>query len=175
MDRTSASNPVHPAHAPTPASTRRHPASLIPKFMHDPALLEFVRSPVTPEMVGKSQIFHVSICFTFTHVLPLQPTSPRRPSKSFNVDPLLPRRFLLLPLPRLNKPSTQSMPKLPPSLRSRPSSASSSKSLTFKCQRSCAPSFISIDSKLDCPRLPRECTAPDTESSSLLSSSPPST
>ena len=33
------------------SQTRRHPASLIPKFMHDPALLELVRSPVTPEMI----------------------------------------------------------------------------------------------------------------------------
>lgn len=37
----------------TPAMTRRHPASLIPKFMHDPALLELVRSPVTPEMISE--------------------------------------------------------------------------------------------------------------------------
>ncbi|KAK4699235.1 PHO85 cyclin-1, partial [Phenoliferia sp. Uapishka_3] len=34
------------------SQTRRHPASLIPKFMHDPALLELVRSPVTPEMIS---------------------------------------------------------------------------------------------------------------------------
>lgn len=38
----------------TPAQTRRHPASLIPKFMHDPALLELVRSPVTPEIICTS-------------------------------------------------------------------------------------------------------------------------
>ncbi|ORY79706.1 hypothetical protein BCR35DRAFT_352622 [Leucosporidium creatinivorum] len=36
----------------TPAMNRRHPASLLPKFMHDPALLELVRSPVTPEMIS---------------------------------------------------------------------------------------------------------------------------
>ncbi|KAM0750352.1 hypothetical protein T439DRAFT_356984 [Meredithblackwellia eburnea MCA 4105] len=33
-------------------NSRRHPASLLPKFMHDPALLELVRSPVTGEMVS---------------------------------------------------------------------------------------------------------------------------
>ncbi|GAA5933305.1 hypothetical protein JCM3775_002602 [Rhodotorula graminis] len=31
--------------------TRRHPASLLPKFMHDPRLLELVRQPVTPAMI----------------------------------------------------------------------------------------------------------------------------
>ncbi|BGP46281.1 PHO85 cyclin-1 [Rhodotorula kratochvilovae] len=31
--------------------TRRHPASLLPKFMHDPRLLELVRSPVSPDMI----------------------------------------------------------------------------------------------------------------------------
>ncbi|KAK4331020.1 PHO85 cyclin-1 [Rhodotorula toruloides] len=31
---------------------RRHPASLIPKAWHDPALLEFVRSPVTQDMIA---------------------------------------------------------------------------------------------------------------------------
>ncbi|ORY88516.1 hypothetical protein BCR35DRAFT_317590 [Leucosporidium creatinivorum] len=36
----------------TYSSTRRHPASLLPKMMHDPALLEFVRSPVTSEMIA---------------------------------------------------------------------------------------------------------------------------
>lgn len=35
----------------TSSSTRRHPASLLPKMMHDPALLEFVRSPVTSDMI----------------------------------------------------------------------------------------------------------------------------
>lgn len=30
---------------------RRHPASLLPKFMHHPQLLELVRSPVTAEMI----------------------------------------------------------------------------------------------------------------------------
>ncbi|GAA6001252.1 hypothetical protein JCM10207_007487 [Rhodosporidiobolus poonsookiae] len=32
-------------------STRRHPASLLPKHMHSPRLLELVRSPVTPDMI----------------------------------------------------------------------------------------------------------------------------
>ncbi|GAA5840178.1 hypothetical protein JCM11251_005938 [Rhodosporidiobolus azoricus] len=37
---------------PTPSMARRHPASLIPKFLHDPALLDFVRAPVTQEMIA---------------------------------------------------------------------------------------------------------------------------
>ncbi|GAA5884377.1 hypothetical protein JCM6882_002249 [Rhodosporidiobolus microsporus] len=37
---------------PTPSMARRHPSSLIPKFLHDPALLEFVRAPVTQEMIA---------------------------------------------------------------------------------------------------------------------------
>lgn len=36
-----------------PALARRHPASLLPKFQHDPALLELVRSPVTAEMISE--------------------------------------------------------------------------------------------------------------------------
>jgi hypothetical protein len=38
-------------------STRRHPASLLPKFMHDPRLLDLVRSPVTPDMISTSTSF----------------------------------------------------------------------------------------------------------------------
>jgi hypothetical protein len=34
---------------------RRHPASLLPKFQHDPALLELVRSPVTSDMICESR------------------------------------------------------------------------------------------------------------------------
>ncbi|GAA6023309.1 hypothetical protein JCM11491_006890 [Sporobolomyces phaffii] len=33
-------------------SVRRHPASLLPKNLHDPALLEFVRAPVTQDMIS---------------------------------------------------------------------------------------------------------------------------
>ncbi|GAA5902529.1 cyclin family protein [Sporobolomyces salmoneus] len=33
-------------------SVRRHPASLLPKNFHDPALLEFVRAPVTQDMIS---------------------------------------------------------------------------------------------------------------------------
>ncbi|GAA6058453.1 hypothetical protein JCM3770_005087 [Rhodotorula araucariae] len=36
---------------PSRSHTRRHPASLLPKFMHDPRLLELVRSPVSPDMI----------------------------------------------------------------------------------------------------------------------------
>ncbi|GAA6033610.1 hypothetical protein JCM8097_001481 [Rhodosporidiobolus ruineniae] len=41
-----------PPFQPTPSMARRHPASLIPKFLHDPALLEFVRAPVTQDMIA---------------------------------------------------------------------------------------------------------------------------
>ena len=34
--------------------TRRHPASLLPKFMHDLRLLDLVREPVTPAMISAS-------------------------------------------------------------------------------------------------------------------------
>ncbi|GAA5967545.1 hypothetical protein JCM3765_007388 [Sporobolomyces pararoseus] len=34
------------------SSVRRHPASLLPKNLHDPALLEFVRAPVTQDMIS---------------------------------------------------------------------------------------------------------------------------
>lgn len=30
---------------------RRHPASLVPRCLHDPSLLELVRSPVTADMI----------------------------------------------------------------------------------------------------------------------------
>ncbi|BGP20759.1 hypothetical protein JCM10213_004819 [Rhodosporidiobolus nylandii] len=40
------------AFQPTPSQQRRHPASLLPKYLHDPALLEFVRAPVTQEMIA---------------------------------------------------------------------------------------------------------------------------
>ncbi|GAA5943366.1 cyclin family protein [Sporobolomyces koalae] len=33
-------------------TVRRHPASLLPKNLHDPALLEFVRAPVTQDMIS---------------------------------------------------------------------------------------------------------------------------
>ncbi|GAA5847424.1 hypothetical protein JCM3766R1_002236 [Sporobolomyces carnicolor] len=36
----------------TSSSVRRHPASLLPKNFHDPALLEFVRAPVTQDMIS---------------------------------------------------------------------------------------------------------------------------
>ncbi|KAK4700375.1 PHO85 cyclin-1, partial [Phenoliferia sp. Uapishka_3] len=44
----------HPTAAvyPSASESRRHPASLLPKFMHDPTLLDLVRSPVTPDMIA---------------------------------------------------------------------------------------------------------------------------
>ncbi|GAA5885449.1 hypothetical protein JCM16303_005206 [Sporobolomyces ruberrimus] len=38
--------------ASTSTPVRRHPASLLPKNLHDPALLEFVRAPVTQDMIS---------------------------------------------------------------------------------------------------------------------------
>lgn len=35
------------------SAIRRHPASLIPKFEHDPALVELMRAPVSREMICK--------------------------------------------------------------------------------------------------------------------------
>lgn len=59
MERTTSSSSTSTSSSyPTPAQTRRHPASLLPKFMHDPALLELVRSPVTPEMICKYKLFY---------------------------------------------------------------------------------------------------------------------
>jgi hypothetical protein len=49
--------------AVAPNMTRRHPGSLIPKFMHHPQLLELVKSPVTKEMIGEWP------CLTLSHTL----------------------------------------------------------------------------------------------------------
>lgn len=38
------------------SALRRHPASLLPKFQHDPALLELMRSPVTQDMISKRSL-----------------------------------------------------------------------------------------------------------------------
>jgi hypothetical protein len=47
-------------------STRRHPASLLPKFMHDARLLDLVRSPVTPDMISTSTFPRLSPSFPST-------------------------------------------------------------------------------------------------------------
>lgn len=81
-----------------PSMTRRHPASLLPKFMHHPALLELVRSPVTAEMISHiaAKACQVIQCGPSTPTaLPSPPSTPTK--QSFNaapvaqaVDPALP-------------------------------------------------------------------------------------
>ncbi|GAA5983177.1 hypothetical protein JCM5350_007908 [Sporobolomyces pararoseus] len=71
---------------PSSSSTRRHPASLLPKFMHDPALLELVRQPVSPEMItyiAQRTVEVISIAPTTSHP-PSPPVTPVR--ANFNLD-----------------------------------------------------------------------------------------
>ncbi|GAA6011567.1 hypothetical protein JCM11491_004691 [Sporobolomyces phaffii] len=66
---------------PSPSSTRRHPASLLPKFMHDPALLELVRQPVSPEMItyiAQRTVEVISVAPTSTSHPPSPPVTPIR-------------------------------------------------------------------------------------------------
>ncbi|GAA5919949.1 hypothetical protein JCM1841_000064 [Sporobolomyces salmonicolor] len=63
------------------SSTRRHPASLLPKFMHDPALLELVRQPVTGDMISyiARRTVDVIICAPAPEAeLPSPPCTPSR-------------------------------------------------------------------------------------------------
>ncbi|SCZ96690.1 BZ3500_MvSof-1268-A1-R1_Chr4-4g07556 [Microbotryum saponariae] len=62
--------------------TRRHPASLLPRFMHDPALLELIRTSVTSEMVSyiADKACEVIGCapVPVSRGLPSPPTTPIR-------------------------------------------------------------------------------------------------
>lgn len=63
-------------------STRRHPASLLPKQFHDPALLDFVRQPVTQEMICewlRALSLYIQ-ALTVVGLFHTQPTSPPRQS-----------------------------------------------------------------------------------------------
>ncbi|GAA5931587.1 cyclin family protein [Sporobolomyces koalae] len=63
-------------------STRRHPASLLPKFMHDPSLLDLVRQPVTPEMItyiAQRTVEVISVAPAVAHP-PSPPVTPVRSS-----------------------------------------------------------------------------------------------
>ncbi|GAA5870334.1 hypothetical protein JCM1840_004695 [Sporobolomyces johnsonii] len=64
------------------SSTRRHPASLLPKFMHDPALLELVRQPVTGDMISyiAQQAVDVITCAPAPRAEP--PSPPCTPSRA---------------------------------------------------------------------------------------------
>lgn len=42
-------------------TSRRHPASLLPRVFHDANLLELVKSPVTREMISKFETFFHSL------------------------------------------------------------------------------------------------------------------
>lgn len=101
-----------------PSMLRRHPASLIPKFEHDPALLDLMRSQVTEEMICRLH-FYITSRETVAHSLKLsQPISRISLSKSFNA--VLRQQHLCLlhlphrqkvPFPRLlNFPATLSFP-----------------------------------------------------------------
>ncbi|GAA5974668.1 hypothetical protein JCM11641_007050 [Rhodosporidiobolus odoratus] len=70
------------AYQPTPSMARRHPASLLPKYLHDSALLEFVRAPVTQEMIAHlaAKAIEVIQCGpTPTAPLPSPPSTPTKP------------------------------------------------------------------------------------------------
>ncbi|GAA5882574.1 hypothetical protein JCM16303_002050 [Sporobolomyces ruberrimus] len=71
---------------PSTSSTRRHPASLLPKFMHDPALLELVRQPVSSEMItyiAQRTVEVISVASTTSHP-PSPPVTPVR--ANFGID-----------------------------------------------------------------------------------------
>ncbi|BGP52177.1 PHO85 cyclin-1 [Rhodotorula kratochvilovae] len=61
---------------------RRHPASLIPKSWHDPALLEFVRAPVTQDMIAylaEKAVEVIQCSSPPAAVLPSPPATPTKP------------------------------------------------------------------------------------------------
>ncbi|PWN24545.1 hypothetical protein BDZ90DRAFT_263096 [Jaminaea rosea] len=70
------------------SSMRRHPASLIPKVVHDPALLDLVKCPVTREMVVylAQQAAHVIQCGP-PQPLATPPTTPTRSVADAEQDP----------------------------------------------------------------------------------------
>ncbi|GAA5992517.1 hypothetical protein JCM10908_000858 [Rhodotorula pacifica] len=80
-----------PASAPH-LSVRRHPASLVPRCLHDPSLLELVRCPVTADMIGyiAQKTVDVIPCGPPTHVEPLSP--PTTPSRADYGDAIAPSR-----------------------------------------------------------------------------------
>ncbi|GAA94131.1 uncharacterized protein L969DRAFT_93514 [Mixia osmundae IAM 14324] len=63
-----------------PSSHRRLPASLLPKYMHDPALLELVRSRVTKGMITylAKKVYDVIQCGPATAPLPSPPATPTK-------------------------------------------------------------------------------------------------
>jgi len=75
---------------------RRHPASLMPKFMHHPQLLELVRSPVTADMIAHIAAKAVNVIQCGSPAPTALPSPPSTPTKtSFSntvapVDPALP-------------------------------------------------------------------------------------
>ncbi|GAA5951589.1 hypothetical protein JCM8115_005190 [Rhodotorula mucilaginosa] len=69
---------------------RRHPASLVPRCLHDPSLLELVRSPVTADMIRyiAQKTVDVIPCGPVTCVEPLSP--PTTPPRAEYIDPHAP-------------------------------------------------------------------------------------
>lgn len=57
---------INPVTATAPNMTRRHPGSLIPKFMHHPQLLDLVKSPVTKDMIGNQTLAESYFDFQLT-------------------------------------------------------------------------------------------------------------
>ena len=122
---------------PSASESRRHPASLLPKFMHDPTLLELVRSPVTSDMVGTRLWpaarwkLGLDANAHFALFPRSQPISPLKQSRSSSAaqhprtSPRPPRR----PRSTTSPPPTTTRPR---SRRSRPSLASSSRSRTSR-------------------------------------------
>ncbi|GAA6050342.1 hypothetical protein JCM3770_002972 [Rhodotorula araucariae] len=61
---------------------RRHPASLLPKSWHDPALLDFVRAPVTQDMIAylaEKAVEVIQCSSPPSAVLPSPPATPTKP------------------------------------------------------------------------------------------------
>ncbi|GAA5862889.1 hypothetical protein JCM3774_006676 [Rhodotorula dairenensis] len=84
--------------APPPhLSVRRHPASLVPRCLHDPRLLELVRCPVTADMISyiAQKTVDVIPCGPSTYTEPLSP--PATPSRSDYLDDSSPPAQLDVP------------------------------------------------------------------------------
>ncbi|KAI5481383.1 hypothetical protein MNV49_005005 [Pseudohyphozyma bogoriensis] len=66
---------------------RRHPASLIPKYCHDPRLLELIRSPVTSEMISYLAAKSVEVIQCGPPAATPLATPPATPTKTGFVSP----------------------------------------------------------------------------------------
>ena len=144
---------------------RTHPASLTPCGVHNPALLELIRTDVSREMVCKF-ILQFTVQSAYTNYK--QTTSPTEHHQSLHAPPLSPHLLPHLPLPSSPLSLHHHLPPVYP--RSRRLSLSSANSPMSKSLPSSLQWSTSSDYDTDYPRLQRECLVPDTESSSLPSS-----